>query len=205
MSRTGPFSVDKQIYLVDYCININGELKIVHMNMLEKYYERHFLMEKFISDVTQDDGQPINSFVISSNWQHWKRRHTKHYDLWKKKSVGMLKSLIFQLAVRKVGFLMFWQTSRKRFQSFLVWQWQTEHTISLTSDHPVRSRPYAILLHYRKSVEKEIKGHAQSWRNRGVRFWLPDSDHLITWSLLTNKTMHSVCVFTSDFSILSLM
>lgn len=61
----GPFTIETQISLVDYLVNINEKKKIFHGNMLKKYYERPAQPEKLFASVSDEPLNSGNTAVIS--------------------------------------------------------------------------------------------------------------------------------------------
>lgn len=62
----GPITIETQISLVDYLVNINEKKKIFHGNMLKKkYYERPAQPEKLFASVSDEPLNSGNTAVIS--------------------------------------------------------------------------------------------------------------------------------------------
>ncbi|BFZ02581.1 hypothetical protein BsWGS_05620 [Bradybaena similaris] len=161
ISWQGPFSVIKQASLVDYIIDIKGKHKIFHVNMLRKYYERPAQLQEVISNALDDHLNTANTAVISLPDDTYSEQ-----DL---PNTIIFPTLIQKETIKDIKISNHLSNQEKKKVTQVLDRYQSvfsdipgkttsiQHKIVLTSDTPVRSKPYPIPLHYREAVQKEIQ------------------------------------------------
>lgn len=87
----GPLSVISAITNMDYLVNVIGETKVFHINMLQKYLERPDFLKQLSNDDIQEDPQRQThlsycqimvlkqTFLTQLSFQKWTR--SKHSDM----------------------------------------------------------------------------------------------------------------------------
>ncbi|BFZ17096.1 hypothetical protein BsWGS_20136 [Bradybaena similaris] len=161
ISWKGPYKVVKQISLVDYLVNVNDKLKVFHINMLKSFYERPAFLESIISDVMEIDEQSSSTAVISlpdNTNKDEDIQNTIHFPSLKQKESFQDVTVSDKLSdVQKDKVKEILKDYHQVFSDIPGRTGLIEYKIVLNSSVPVRTKPYPIPFHFRKSVEEEIK------------------------------------------------
>ena len=158
MQWKGPFKVEHVVAVNDYKVNVDGKVKTYHANLLKKYYRRDTKPEQVGASVihiacaavvesseVDPDGVVDDEALLELGYAGGKENHTdvkvnpnleQEQERGVRDKVSEFKSIF----------------SERPGLTNLV-----EHQIPLTSDIPVRSKPYPIPYSCRESLKKEIQ------------------------------------------------
>ena len=159
MQWKGPFEVSAVVGLNDYKVCVKGKERVYHANLLKKYFER-------------EDSVPVGAVAVEVNADISKSGHVKseaeevdHVD-----GVDFLEigGYVAKESIRDVATGDNLTDEQRAEFIDLVSQFQSlfteapgttslaQHHIKLTSDQPVRSRPYPVPYSLRESLKKDI-------------------------------------------------
>jgi transposase InsO family protein len=150
MQWKGPFKVEKVMGKNDYGINVNGKVKTFHINMLKKYLSR-------------PDDVPVTACAVFDNVCKASIENTEDDELLEMAPISgseTVNDVLFgsQLdkhqEVQVRGLL---QQYQDIFTDIPGTSNLGEHRIELTSNEPVRSKPYPVPYGIRDSLKKEIQ------------------------------------------------
>ena len=159
MQWKGPFEVSAVVGLNDYKVCVKGKERVYHANLLKKYFER-------------EDSVPVGAVAVEVNADISKSGHAKNeaeevdpVDGVDFLEIGgyVAKESIKDVATgdnltdeQRAEF----KDLASQFQSLFTEAPGTtslaQHHIKLTSDQPVRSRPYPVPYSLRESLKKDI-------------------------------------------------
>ncbi|BFZ23001.1 hypothetical protein BsWGS_26040 [Bradybaena similaris] len=159
VSWKGPYNVIEPVTPVDYLVDINNKPKVFHINMLRQYLERPEFLQQIIEDNIPDNIQQANSVIIlpessspddlptliefpsvlqKQTFRDVNIAHNLNQD-----EYGKLADLVSQFG--------------KVFSDIPGKTTAIEHKITLTTDVPIRVKPYPIPFHFRDQVNEEIQ------------------------------------------------
>ena len=154
MQWKGPYEIVGEVGLNDYKINVNGKMKILHANLLKKYHVRNH--------DTDHSNHDHRANVSASCAQQATMNELDDDELLEFPNFESRESV----AAVKIGNLSdseLLQTKallneyRDVFSEVPVCTNIIEHKIVLTSDKPVRSKPYAVPFSMRDSLKCDIE------------------------------------------------
>ena len=164
MQWKGPFSVTEKLNPYDYKVDVKGKIKTYHGNMLKKYYRR----EADLEETGNDEGMPISCVsVIDDNDEEIEDEiPSTHYGL---KGVNLhFPNLPATETVKDIQVSPELDVSRLQEVQQLIAEYPdvftdvpgttnvVEHDIILTSDKPIRSKPYPVPFSLKEDIKKEI-------------------------------------------------
>ena len=151
----GPYEVCRKTSPVDYSININGSEKSFHLNMLQEFHERPSYLSSSCEDIffsasasviteecdSQDTGEPIIELMENSKVSDFEKIEINpDLDYTKQEQVRNLLIQYKDVITNKPG------------RTDVV-----KHKILLSTDIPVKSKPYPLPFTSKDIVEKEVK------------------------------------------------
>lgn len=144
----GPFTVVKKVNAVDYIISVRGKEKMFHCNMLKPYHQREKENGKGLASVvciSDGDVHDLHDEMIETC-------RIKPKETWK--DVKVCDSLSDEQK-KQVGELL------RQFERTLTdvpgCTTVEKHEIKLTTDIPIRVKPYPIPFAMREVVQKEVE------------------------------------------------
>ncbi|BFZ05447.1 hypothetical protein BsWGS_08486 [Bradybaena similaris] len=155
----GPYEITRKISDVDYEVKIKDKLKVYHINMLKPFtLEDTKPNETDIQTESNDryDNQVAASLITEKDNDDLQTEivipETKSDSSWKDCNVS--KSMPTQYKQQLVKLLKEYSSifSNKPGRTNLI-----EHEIKVSTESPVRVKPYPIPVHYKAQVEKEIE------------------------------------------------
>nr|XP_018672786.1 uncharacterized protein zf(cchc)-26 isoform X2 [Ciona intestinalis] len=150
MQWKGPYEVKVKVGTNDYRVDVKGKLKIYHINLLKKYIQRNREEKAATSDIqviralcceTTDSVDEDKLLELNLGVHHETTDDIKTGD-----SLTEQQRRDIMLIVKAYSGVF----SEKPGSMGLV-----EHVINLTSDNPVRSKPYMVPFHVRKSLRDD--------------------------------------------------
>ena len=159
MQWKGPFEVSAVVGLNDYKVRVKGKERVYHANLLKKYFER-------------EDSGPVGAVAVEMNTNICSNEHVEReveevdpVDDFDFLEIGgyVAKESVKDVAIgdnlspeQRAEFM----DLANEFQSLFTEAPGTtslaQHHIKLTSDQPVRSRPYPVPYSLRESLKKDI-------------------------------------------------
>ena len=147
MQWKGPFQVLERVNKHDYRIDVNGKPRLFHINMLKTYRDRDESMKEFASLAVVDECDCEEDGEDLLDEQNCGGKETyldvQYSDKLTDEQLQQAKDLV------------------KEFQDiFTDIPGNTdlaEHTIKLTTDDPIRQRPYPLPFSIRETVKKEVQ------------------------------------------------
>ncbi|BFZ03151.1 hypothetical protein BsWGS_06190 [Bradybaena similaris] len=168
----GPYKVLSKISDVDYKISVNGKEKVFHVNMMGKYHENSTIKaavtnnvivihEGVIEDTTHGTESEDNRFfantIVNDSEDQDEMLDIVEPLTQSKTSYKDVKvcSLLTTDQRKEIDNLL--KKYKEIFSDVPGKSKSTMHHIRLTTDIPVKTRPYVIPEHYRERVESEIR------------------------------------------------
>ena len=159
MQWKGPFEVSAVVGLSDYKVRVKGKERVYHANLLKKYFEH-------------EDSGPVGAVAVEMNANICSNEHVESEvaEADPVESIDFLEigGYVAKESVKDVAIgdnLSHEQRAEfmdlaNEFQSLFTEAPGTtslaQHHIKLTSDQPVRSRPYPVPYSLRESLKKDI-------------------------------------------------
>ena len=155
MQWKGPFEVSAVVGLNDYKVKVKGKERVYHANLLKKYFER-------------EDSVPVGAVAVEVNANKHVESEIEEVDPVDNINFLEIGGYVAKESVNDVAIgdnLSHEQRAEfmnlaNEFQSLFTEAPGTtslaEHHIKLTSDQPVRSRPYPVPYSMRESLKKDI-------------------------------------------------
>ena len=154
MQWKGPFRIEKKMGPNDFKIRINGKSKVYHANMLKKYTKREEkttanVIEVVSAAVVESSGSTEDDVV--NDEQLLELNYLKGKETYR--DVKVAETLDEQ---KKQDLMNKIEGYKDIFSEAPGKTSLEEHHITLTSNTPVRTRPYAIPYNCRESLKKDI-------------------------------------------------
>ena len=159
MHWQGPFTIEEKVRLNDYAINVKGKRRTYHANMLKRYYER----EEEARPITVGAVMTLNTAsvgVINPEDGTTEEYHDGLLDLLQsKQQTETSKDVVLgdELDDHQQSQLMKLLDKFAGIFSDLPGNAVgMEHSIELTSDEPVKSKPYGLPYRVRENLKEDI-------------------------------------------------
>ena len=159
MQWKGPFEVSAVVGLNDYKVRVKGKEKVYHANLLKKYFER-------------EDSAPVGAVAVEENITNRKNDDVKSeleiVDPVEDVDFLEIGGYVAKESIKDVATGDNLTDEQRAEFMGLATQFQSlftevpgttslaQHHIKLTSDQPVRSRPYPVPYSLRESLKKDI-------------------------------------------------
>ncbi|XP_078492084.1 uncharacterized protein LOC144747728 [Ciona intestinalis] len=154
MQWKGPYKVKGKVGMNDYRVDVNGKVKLYHINLLKKYITRnpednedpsltHGEVVRALYCETQNSINDDQLLELDLGVHHETTDDVKlgeNLTEEQKQDISRIVKKHSEVFSEKPGTMKL-----------------VEHVISLTSDKPVRSKPYAVPFHVRKSLREDIQ------------------------------------------------
>lgn len=163
MQCKGPFEVSSVVGLNDYRVEVKGKEKVYHANLLKKYFERdEATTEGVVAVVKADDHFKED--------MHYEIEESEVKDAEDDDNVDFLEIGGYAVKESVADVTTGSNLTEEQFSEFMDLANQfsslfteapgttdlAQHHIKLTSDEPVRSRPYPVPYSMRESLKKDI-------------------------------------------------
>lgn len=148
----GPFKVTKQISKVDYQIDIKGKKKIFHINMFKEYHQNDEKPEQepqyqtlVANSVVNEDAENAENIQVI---EPVTKSSSTYKDCFVDKSISSNEKEQLAQLMEKYAEIFSDIPGKSKF---------IQHHIKLTTDNPIKIKPYPVPIHYQDKVNKEIE------------------------------------------------